>query len=115
MSRSRLVGALAALGCLAGSLTASAPPASAVPPSAGAGAVAHSLLPAHVFAPYVETYSGSNLATLSRRSGAGYLNPGVPADAGQRLVHRRLERHPKHTGRLVHVRAGHRPDPGGGR
>jgi hypothetical protein len=30
-------------------------------------------LPAHVFAPYFETYAGRNLAALSRRSGAEYL------------------------------------------
>ncbi len=31
------------------------------------------VLPAHVFAPYFETYAGSGLAALSRRSGARYL------------------------------------------
>ncbi len=47
------------------------------PAAAGAADVvrraAHTTIPAHVFAPYFETYAGSSLATLSHDSGATYL------------------------------------------
>jgi Glycosyl hydrolases family 18 len=46
--------------------------------AAGAGAASASLparpLPAHVFAPYFESYNGDNAATLAQESGAKYLS-----------------------------------------
>ena len=55
------------MACLLGMLLAAPAQASVVS--------AHSprVLPAHLFAPYFETYAGSDLAPLSKRSGAKYL------------------------------------------
>ena len=68
MRRSRFVGALATASCLL-SLMLAAPAQAATSTSGRAGRV----LPQHVFAPYFETYAGSNLAELAQRSGSKYL------------------------------------------
>ena len=74
MNRLRLLGTLAAAACLvAASVTV---PAQAVQPAASTprSAAAHGrVLPRYVFAPYFETYAGSNLLQLSRESGARFL------------------------------------------
>jgi chitinase len=70
MSRPRLLGVLAVLTCLVG--LAAAPPAQATGELAGVAGLGRAL-PRQVFAPYFETYAGSNLAALARQSGAGYL------------------------------------------
>jgi hypothetical protein len=54
-------------------ITAAAAAGSLGSVGAGTGHAAASALPAHVFAPYFETYSGDSPATLSRESGARYL------------------------------------------
>jgi hypothetical protein len=71
MTRLRLLGILAAASCLV-SLAATAP-ASAAQATQAPESTAVAALPAHVFAPYFETYAGSNLAHLSQQSGAKYL------------------------------------------
>jgi hypothetical protein len=72
-------------------------------------------LPAHVFAPYFEAWTGDNPATLSQRSGARYLTMAFPADGEQGFVHSAVERRRRHAGCRVDVRRRDRHDPLGRR
>jgi Glycosyl hydrolases family 18 len=72
MARIRALNAFAAVAALvAGTVMAGAGPAVAAGPAGAAGRARP--MPSHVFAPYFETYAGSNLAPLSAASGARFL------------------------------------------
>jgi Glycosyl hydrolases family 18 len=66
--RSRLVAVAGVVGAAAALLLGAGPASAGQRPAPAGG-----LLPAHVFAPYFETYAGSSLGNLSAASGAKYL------------------------------------------
>ena len=81
MRRTRVVGALATAGCLLGMLLAA-------PAQASVSASTHGrMLPQHLFAPYFETYAGSNLARAVQRVRREVPHAGLRRDHQPGLVH----------------------------
>ena len=75
------------------------PVAGAVP---AAAAAAGTPLPAHVYAPYFETWTTDSISTIAQQSGARYFTRLHP-DAQEGVLHSNLERrcHPDHGVRPV--------------
>ena len=63
----------------------------------GSSANAATALPAHVYAPYFETWTTDGIAANAQQSGAQVLHAGVPRDPEQALVHAGVERQQPQT------------------